>query len=108
MNAKIPVVLVLSPEHAQEIAGAGMDKRVLRERLFRDARLPVRALKGRGYHNPGAWPPEVDESNPDSLVPMVASPDLFWIVVAGGDGRHSSWLPAWNVCRGATEPIEES
>lgn len=108
MNARIPVMLVLGPEHAQEIARAGIDKAALREQLFRDVRLPVRALKDRGYHNPGAWPADlVDESDPDSLVPMVASPDLFWIVVAGGDGRHSTWMPAWNVCRGASEAVEE-
>jgi hypothetical protein len=106
MKNRIPVVVVLSPEHAQEIARAGFSRRGLQERLHADVRLPVRALQGRGYYRPGAWPPEVDESNPDSPVPMVMSPDDFWIVVAGGDGRHSAWLPAWNVCRGATEAID--
>lgn len=106
MKNRIPVVVVLSPEHAQEIARAGITRRAFQERLFADVRLPVRELRGRGYYRPGAWPPEVDESNPDSLVPMVMSPDDFWVVVAGGDGRHSAWLPAWNVCRGASEPVE--
>lgn len=106
MKNRIPVVVVLSPEHAQEIARAGISRRSLQERLHAGVRLPVRELRGRGYYRPGAWPAEVDESNPESLVPMVMSPDDFWIVVAGGDGRHSAWLPAWNVCRGATEEIE--
>ena len=107
MKGRIPVIVALGPEHAQEIARDGIDRRALREILFERARLPVRALKDRGYYRPGAWPADVDESNPDALVPMVVSPDDFMIVVAGGDGRHSAWMPAWNVCRGATEPVEE-
>jgi len=39
------------------------------------------------------------------MVPMVANPDGFIVVVAGGDGRHSAWMPSWNVCQGATERI---
>jgi len=40
-------------------------------------------------------------------VPIVATPDDIGLVVAGGDGRHSAWMPAWGVCRGAPEVIEE-
>ena len=40
------------------------------------------------------------------MVPMVSGPEHFWIVVAGGDGRHSAWMPAWNVCQGATQAVE--
>ena len=39
---------------------------------------------------------------------MAKSADDIWIVVAGGDGRHSAWMPAWGVCQGATEAVEES
>ena len=46
-----------------------------------------------------------DENDDDARVPMVSGPEQFWIVVAGGDGRHSAWMPAWNVCQGATEAV---
>jgi hypothetical protein len=108
MGHRIPVIIALGPEHAQEIARAGFTRRALRAHLFAHARLPVRALAGRGYHTAGAWPAWIDESDPDALVPIVADADDFLIVVAGGDGRHSAWMPAWNVCRGATERIEEA
>jgi hypothetical protein len=40
-------------------------------------------------------------------VPIVARATDFMIVVAGGDGRHSAWMPAWHECQGATELIGE-
>ena len=59
----------------------------------------------RAYYAPDAWKGLVDESDPDAMVPIVTSPDRIILVVAGGDGRHSAWMPAWGVCRGATEVI---
>jgi hypothetical protein len=47
------------------------------------------------------WP-----SLPDTfLVPLVTSPDTLLLVVAGGDGRHSSWFPAWSATQRAIEVI---
>ena len=102
----VPVVVCLGPEHANEIAGGGYTKRAVREYFFEHCRLPVGALRGRGYHAPGCWDAHVNEQDDAALVPMVSTPDHFWIVVAGGDGRHSAWMPAWNVCEGATQAVE--
>ena len=64
------------------------------------------ALRGRGYYAPGCWSPLLDEDDDEALVPIVSTPSHLWVVVAGGDGRHSAWMPAWNVCEGATEAVE--
>ena len=95
----------LCPEHAEEIARAGFDRRRVREYIHAHARLPVRAIRDRGYYAPDAWTGLVDESDPDAMIPIVANPDRIILVVAGGDGRHSAWMPAWGVCRGATEIV---
>jgi len=104
---EIPVLVVIGPEHAAEIAGSGYSKADVKRYIFEHARLPVRELAGRMYAGTDPWPDWLDTKNPETLVPMVANPDGFIIVVAGGDGRHSAWLPSWNVCKGATEAIEE-
>jgi hypothetical protein len=101
----VPVLVCLGPEHATEIAQAGYTRRDVREYFFEHCRLPVGVLRGRGYYAPGCWPAALHEQDDKALVPMVSTPDHFWIVVAGGDGRHSAWMPAWNVCEGATEPV---
>jgi hypothetical protein len=60
------------------------------------------------YNGTDPWPPWIDTRDPRAMVPMVAQPDHFVVVVAGGDGRHSTWMPAWNVCQGAREVVEEA
>jgi hypothetical protein len=107
MHNGIPLVVVLCPEHAEEIARAGFDRRAVRAYIHAHARLPASALRDRGYYAPEAWTGLVDESDPDALVPIVSDPDRIILVVAGGDGRHSAWMPAWSVCRGATEVIAD-
>ncbi|MBI3965597.1 MAG: hypothetical protein HY329_08180 [Chloroflexi bacterium] len=108
LDNRIPVLVVLSPEHAAEIARAGFSRAAVRHYLYEHARMPVGALLDRGYFTANGWPAWIDVSKPTTPVPIVANPDDFIVVVAGGDGRHSAWLPAWNVCRGATEVIEEA
>lgn len=103
----IPVVVVLGPEHAAEIARAGFSKQDVKSYLFEHTQLPMRELAGRMYAGTDPFPDWVNTNDPDALVPMVAKPDGFIVVVAGGDGRHSAWMPSWNVCQGATEIIEE-
>lgn len=105
---ELPVVVVLGPEHANEIASAGFSKRDVRSYFFEHARMPVKQLLGRVYNGTDPWPPWIDTTIDSAMVPMVASPDDFIVVVAGGDGRHSAWMPAWNVCRGARETVEDT
>jgi hypothetical protein len=104
---EVPVVVVIGPEHAAEIARSGFSKDDVKRYLFEKARVPVRDLAGRMYAGTDPWPSWIDADDPDTLVPIVADANGFLIVVAGGDGRHSAWMPSWNVCKGATELIEE-
>lgn len=103
----VPVIVCLGPEHAREIANAGFSRAMVRDFLFEHCRLSVGTLRNRGYHLPGCWPAWIDPEDDAALVPMVSSPEKFWVVVAGGDGRHSAWMPAWNVCEGATEIVRQ-
>jgi hypothetical protein len=95
----------LSPEHAGDMARSGLSKSDVQQYLFAHCRLPVSALKHRGYYSPGCWNGLVDEEDSDAMVPIVSDPSKLWIIVAGGDGRHTTWMPAWNVCEGATEVV---
>lgn len=104
---EIPVVVVLGPEHASEIAQAGFTKKDVKQYLFEHARMRVRDLAGRMYAGANTWPAWIDANDPDAQVPIVAHAERFIVVVAGGDGRHSAWMPSWAICKGATEVIEE-
>ncbi len=101
------MALVLCPEHAAEIHASGLSKRDVREYVFQNARMPLRRLKDIAHYGNRNWPHWIDESDPDTMVPIVASADDVLVVVAGGDGRHSAWLAGWGVTRMVTQQVEE-
>ena len=101
-----PLLMVIGPEHAQEIAAEGLSKADVKQEIFRQARVPIGTLRGRAYWSGRTWPDWVDESDDDFLVPPVTTPDNIYLIVAGGDGRHSAWIPTWSTSRAVTVGVE--
>jgi len=99
------MLLVIGPEHAQEISEDGFSKDDVKAYVMENARIPVGRLRDRGYWSSRTWPTWVNEHDDSYMVPPVATPQNLLIVVAGGDGRHSAWLPTWSTTRAATVPI---
>ncbi|MBI3031783.1 MAG: hypothetical protein HYY64_19945 [Candidatus Rokubacteria bacterium] len=100
------VLVALCPEHAQKIAGAGYTKEAIKRFLFERARLPKGVLVGRGNYGERTWPSWIEEASDDALIPIVGEPGHLIVIVAGGSGRHSSWLPFWSATRLVTELVE--
>ncbi len=82
-----------------------MSKADVREYIYSNARMPMARLQGVAQYGIRNWAGWVDETNPNTPVPIVAKPEDIVVVVAGGDGRHSAWLSGWGVTRITTEPI---
>jgi hypothetical protein len=99
------IILVICPEHAAEIAASGLAKSDVQEYIFQNARMPLHLLLNRAHYGNRNWPSWVDETNPDTLVPIVRASEDIAVIVAGGDGRHSAWLAGWGVTRMATQEI---
>lgn len=99
-------IVVLGPEHAAEIAAAGYGRKAIKQYLYENVRVPLSELKDRGHWGARCWPEEFEDDNDEFMVPLVKHPDALLLVVAGGDGRHSSWFPAWSATERATEVIE--
>ena len=100
------IVLVLCPEHADDVAASGLTKSDVREYVYHNARLPLGQLVGVAHYGNRNWPAWVDETNPNTMVPIVSSSEDIVVMVAGGDGRHSAWLAGWGVTRIVTQEIE--
>jgi hypothetical protein len=100
-------VVVLGPEHATEIAAAGFGRKAVKEYIFQHARMPLGHLRDRGHWGARSWPEAWEHQPEDFLVPLVTDPENLILVVAGGDGRHSSWFPAWSATQRAIEVIAE-
>ena len=99
------IVLVICPEHAADIDASGFSKEQIREYIFENARMPISQLVGVAHYGNRNWPSWIDETNPDTLVPIVRAAEDIVVVVAGGDGRHSAWLAGWGVTRIVTQEI---
>ena len=94
------VLLVLGPEHARIIADAGWSKNDVRAFLFEHARQPIDVLArggihGRQVHRNSLWPRWIDRDDADALVPLVRRAEDIHVMVAGGPGRHSLFIPGW-------------
>jgi len=99
------IVMVICPEHAEEIAASGLDKNDVREFIYQNARMPLSQLVGRAHYGNRNWPAWIDESMPSAMIPIVLAAEDIVVLVAGGDGRHSAWLAGWGVTRVTTQEI---
>ena len=100
------VVMVLWPEHAAGIAADGFGRKEIKDYLFENARMPLGKIKNRGHYGTRSGPEEYDSKPDDFMVPLVADVYKYLLVVAGGDGRHSSYFPAWSAIQRAVEGLE--
>ena len=80
----------IEEKHAAILAAGGLSKDDIRRFVFEQVRLP-RALWSQGGMAgmfPDLFPNAAD-------VPIIKSPDDLLIIVVGGFGRHSCWLPTF-------------
>jgi len=86
-------VLVLGLEHVQHIAAAGWTKRDIQQSLFELARQPWGRMKDRGKSKGPRFPEFVDRSDDRSMVPIINAPEDLIVIVGGGAGGKSMFLP---------------
>jgi hypothetical protein len=89
--------LIVSPEHAATIAGEGFSKNDVKHFIYENARIPHGTLKERGAYGmvTGNWPKWFNTLDDNSLIPMIHDWEKVVILVAGGVGKHSCWLPTF-------------
>ncbi|CUR58435.1 hypothetical protein NOCA250054 [metagenome] len=98
-------MLVLSPEHAQMLAGNGVSKQEFKRRVWETARLPLgrMSVKERARTQEERRG-DMGEFGPDTTLPPSKVPDDIIVLVAGGWGMLSSFIPchaplSWPVTR---------
>jgi hypothetical protein len=101
--------VVLGPEHADLLAKAGWAKRDVRAYLYEQARKPLSQVRIGGMYGPetrrNLWPRWIDHDNEAERIPVARRAEDIVILIAGGAGRHSVYLPGWGA-RSVTRKIE--
>ena len=100
-------VLVLGIEHAGFFAAAGWSKHDIQRALFERARQPWGLMKHRGKSKGPRFPEFVDQNDDNSMVPIIREPRDLIVIVAGGAGGKSMFLPtAGGQSLSVSKPVE--
>ena len=97
----------LTPEHTRIITGDGWSKAELQQHLYEHAKMPFKTLMAnKSIDAMEKAHPELSrlKDNPDTLLPIVETPDCYDIVVAGHGGACSYYL--YGAGGPITRPIE--
>ncbi len=86
-------VLAMGIEHAQHISSAGWSKSDVKKALFERARQPWGLMKNRGKSKGPNFPDFVDKGDDNSMVPILWEAKDLILLVAGGAGGKSMFLP---------------
>lgn len=98
--------VVLGPEHAAVIARSGFGIADVQQYLFEHARVPVERIGAKKLDEAATW--GVYRERLESFggrIPVAYAPEDIRIVVAGGVGRHSAWLPTFGPTYSQTHRI---
>jgi hypothetical protein len=102
-------VLVLGLEHVHHISAAGWSKMNVQSALFERARQPWGLMKNRGKSKGPRFPEFVDQSDDNSMVPILWRAEDLILIVGGGAGGKSMFLPtAGGQSLSVSKAIEES
>ena len=99
-------LFAISPEHAQILARDGFTKQDVRRYLYEHARAPLTEFSRENIaevlarRRPRWCVPE----NPDARIPIADRPEDITILVVGGPGPHSQFLPSFGQTESVTRP----
>jgi hypothetical protein len=100
-------LFVLGPEHARTVAAAGWSKDDLKRALFAAARVPLSRFSPENVARFGAIRPGgFGGASPDASVPIAADWRDLMVIVAGGAGKHSAFIPTFGATRSVTQRID--
>lgn len=105
---KAEPLVVMSPEHAATVAGGGYSKADAKRFLYEHARLPLGRFSKENIERRLRikFPERFANAGMDALVPMVQDPDDFMIVVLGGAGKHSAFIPTFGATHAVTRALK--
>lgn len=88
------LVVCIGPDHASIVARDGLSKNDIREYLFKTARVTHDLINEENLIARKKTPVQYGEFG-DQPIPVVLAKENILIVVVGGSGLHSTWMPSW-------------
>jgi thioredoxin reductase (NADPH) len=99
--------VVLGPEHAAVIANSGFTRESAQAYLYEHARIEVERIPPKKLEEATAWGGYAAElAGWGGRIPLARAPEEIRLLVAGGPGKHSSWIPTFGPTYSQTRRIE--
>jgi hypothetical protein len=100
-------LIALGPEHARTIASDGYSKADVKRYIFEHATVPLGKFSRRNYERRllKNFPGRYDNAPADTPVPPCQSADDVMVIVLGGAGKHSMYLPTFGETRSVTRAL---
>jgi hypothetical protein len=98
--------LIVGPEHAEIFRLSGMSKADVKRALWERSKMPASRLAvkeiGRARDSRSH---EFGDITPETMLTISPSPDEVMLIVAGGAGTHSVYVPCFGNSRAVTREI---
>ncbi len=101
-------LLIICPEHAALLSTGGCSKDDIRQELFFKARIPHEKISDENLELLAKRRPRWFENSEFHDLPIVDRPDDIWMVVAGGKGAKSAFIPGRTSVRLQTTMIHNT
>ena len=101
--------LVIGPEHADILHRAGYGKAAVKAALWEATKMPGHRMAQRDFERAvQSRRDELGSITPDTLLPIAPRATDIGIVVAGGPGTHSVYVPCFGNSRAVTRPFADA
>jgi hypothetical protein len=95
--------VILGPEHAEILRRGGYSKADVKRALWQATKMVGRRMAQRDFARAAqSRKAELGDIGPDTLLPIAPRPENIGVIVAGGPGTHSVYVPCFGNSRAVT------
>jgi hypothetical protein len=99
---------IIGPEHAEVFKRGGFSKADLKRHLWAQSKMAAGRLSTKEIGRVrDSRTEELGELTPETLLPISPTPEDIQLIVAGGPGTHSVYVPCFGNSRAVTRLIEQ-
>lgn len=99
--------IVISPEHSQILAEAGLSKDAVKIRLWEQSKMAASRMADMDFERTcRTRRDELGEITAETMLPVTRAAQDIGILVAGGEGTHSVYVPGFGNSRSVTRAVE--
>jgi len=98
--------IMLAPEHADILKAGGYSKADVQRLLWEGSKMPARRMTEKDLLRVHDSRDDLGRIGPDTLLTIAFKPEEICLMVAGGPGTHSVYIPNFGNSRAITREVE--